>query len=106
MAPPASHHFIQETDHLQVSRQKKVDINRSATFLQNEIRKSATCQRDRTEAEEFRMETLRVEAEVREWMGRHARAASSVLASQDSGRLLAGMDVEARSLLGEDQGAK
>ena len=67
---------------------------------------SASCQRDCTEAEEFRRETLRVEAEVREWMGRDARAASSVLASQDSGRLLAGMDVEARSLLGEDQGAK
>ena len=43
-----------------------------------------------------------VEAKVREWMGRDARAASSVLASQDSGRLLAGMDVQARSLLDEE----
>ena len=30
MAPPPLHHFIQETDHLQLSRQKKVYINWSA----------------------------------------------------------------------------
>ena len=121
MAPPASHHFIQDTDHLQVSRQTRLTSICLLLILQDEIRKlerdlntlsyksssmSASYQRDRTEVEEFRRETLMVEAKVREWMGRDARVASSVLASQDSGRLLAGMDVEARSLLGEDQGAK
>ena len=63
---------------------------------------SVSCRRDCTEAAEFRRETLRVEAEVREWMARDTRAASSVLACQDSGRLLAGMDVQARSLLDEE----
>ena len=121
MAPPASHHFIQDTDHLQVSWQTRLTSICLLLILQDEIRKlerdlstlsyksssmSASYQRDRTEVEEFRRETLMIEAEVREWMGRDARVASSVLASQDSGRLLAGMDVEARSLLDEDQGAK
>ena len=100
MAPPASHHFIQDTDHLQVSRQTRLTSICLLLILQDEIRKlerdlntlsyksssmSASYQRDRTEVEEFRRETLMIEAEVREWMGRHARAASSVLACQDSG---------------------
>ena len=94
MAPPASHHFIQDTDHLQVSRQTRLTSICLLLILQDEIRKlerdlntlsyksssmSASYQRDRTEVEEFRRETLMIEAEVREWMGRDARAASSVL---------------------------
>ena len=63
---------------------------------------SASSQRDRTEAEELRRETWRMEAEVREWMARDARAASSVVAIQDSGRMLAGMETQARSGLDEE----
>ena len=63
---------------------------------------SATCQRDRSEAEDLRRETWRMEAEVREWVARDARAASSVIAIQDSGRMLAGMETQARSGLDEE----
>ena len=63
---------------------------------------SASCQRDRTEAEDLRRETWRMEAEVREWMARDARAGSSVVAIQDSGRMLAGMETQARSGLDEE----
>ena len=63
---------------------------------------SASCQRDRSEAEDLRRETCRVEAEVREWVARDARAASSVVAIQESGRMLAGMETQARSGLDEE----
>ena len=63
---------------------------------------SASCQRDCIEAEDLRRETCRVEAEVREWMARDARAASSVVAIQESGRMLAGMETQARSGLDEE----
>ena len=52
----------------------------------------------------FRRETLRVEADLREWKVRDATVAASVVASQDSGRLLAGMETQTR--VGLDQEVK
>ena len=55
---------------------------------------SESCQRDCNETEMFRRETQRVEADLREWKARDATVAASVVAIQDSGRLLAGMENE------------
>ena len=111
MAPPISQHLIQDTDHLQVCwKSNRINFDVLLIFLKDEVRKlerdlntlsykcsstSASCQRDRTEDEDLRRETWRVEAEVRDWLARDARAASSVVAIQESGRLLAGMEMQA-----------
>ena len=50
----------------------------------------------------FRRESQRVEADQREWRARDARVAASVVAHQDSGRLLAGMEAQARAGLDEE----
>ena len=63
---------------------------------------SASCQRDRTEVEKLRGEALRAEAEVRDWTARDATLASSVVALQGSGQLLAEMEVQARTGLDEE----
>ena len=63
---------------------------------------SESCQRDCNEAEVFSKETLRVEADVREWMGRDATVATLVCAIQDSGRLLAGLEMQARTGLDQE----
>ena len=49
----------------------------------------------------LRRETLRVEADVREWQWRDATVAASVIAIQDSGRLLGESEMQAR--VGLDQ---
>ena len=52
----------------------------------------------------LRRECHRVEADLREWMARDARVAASVVAIQDSSRLLAGM--ETQITVGLDQEVK
>ena len=50
----------------------------------------------------FRRETLRVEADLREWKARDATVAASVVAIQDSSRLLARMETQTRAGLDEE----
>ena len=61
-----------------------------------------SCQRDCNEVEVLRRETLRVEADLREWKARDSTVAASVFAIQDSGRLLAGMEMHARAALDQE----
>ena len=63
---------------------------------------SESCQRDFNEVEIIRRESQRVEADQREWRARDERVAASVVAHQDSGRLLAGMEAQARAGLDEE----
>ena len=50
----------------------------------------------------FRRETLRVEADLREWKARDATVAASVVAIQDSSTLLARMETQTRAGLDEE----
>merc|ERR1719341_99905 len=50
----------------------------------------------------FRRETQRFEADLREWKGRDASVAASVVAIQGSGRLLGEMEMQARSGLDQE----
>ena len=61
-----------------------------------------SCQRDCNEVEVLRRETLRVEADLREWKARVSTVAASVFAIQDSGRLLAGVETQARAALDQE----
>ena len=63
---------------------------------------SESCQRDCNEVEVLRRETLRVEADLREWKARVSTVAASVFAIQDSGRLLAGMETQERAALDQE----
>ena len=69
--------------------------HKSSTF-------SESCQIDCDEVEVFRRETLRVEADLREWKARDATVAASVVAIQDSSRLLARMETQTRAGLDEE----
>ena len=63
---------------------------------------SESCQRGYNETEDLRRDTARVEADIREVMGRDVAAAASLAARQESGRLLAGLEIQARTALDEE----
>ena len=83
----------------------KVEIRTLERDLNTLSHKSSTlsesCHRDCNKVEVLRRETLRVEADVREWQRRDATVAASVIAIQDSGRLLGESEMQAR--VGLDQ---
>ena len=62
---------------------------------------SESCQRGYNETEEMRRDTARGEADIREVIGRDVAAAASLAARQESGRLLAGLEIQARTALDE-----
>ena len=63
---------------------------------------SESCQRGYNETEEMRRDTARVEADIREVMGRDVAAAASLAARQESGRLPAGLEIQTRTALDEE----
>ena len=63
---------------------------------------SESCRRDFNEVEMFRRETQKMNADLREWKARDAVVAASVVANQDSGRLLAGMETQTRAGLDQE----
>ena len=63
---------------------------------------SESCQRGYNETEDLRRVTGRVEADIREVIGRDVAAAASLAARQESGRLLAGLEIQARTALDEE----
>jgi len=100
MVTPMSRHLVQETDCLQDEiRQLERDLN---TLSHKSSTLSESCQRDCNEVEVLRRETLRVEADLREWKARVSTVAASVFAIQDSGRLLAGVETQARAALDQE----
>ena len=63
---------------------------------------SESCQRGYNETEDLRRDTARVEADIREVIGRDVAAAASLAARQESGRLLAGLEIQSRTALDEE----
>ena len=100
MAPPLVQHLVNETDHLQDEiRQLEREYN---TLLHKSSIFSESCQRGYNETEDLRRDTARVEADIREVMGRDVAAAASLAARQESGRLLAGLEIQTRTALDEE----
>ena len=100
MAPPLVQYLVNETDHLQDEiRQLERECN---TLLHKSSIFSESCQRGYNETEDVRQDTGRVEADIREVIGRDVAAAASLAARQESGRLLAGLEIQARTALDEE----
>ena len=100
MAPPLVQYLVNETDHLQDEiRQLEREYN---TLLHKSSIFSESCQRGYNETEDVRRDTARVEADIREVIGRDVAAAASLAARQESGRLLAGLEIQARTALDEE----
>ena len=100
MAPPLVQHLVNETDHLQDEiRQLEREYN---TLLHKSSIFSGTYQRGYNETEDLRRDTARVEVDIREVMGRDVAAAASLAARQESGRLLAGLEIQSRTALDEE----
>ena len=100
MAPPLVQYLVNETDHLQDEiRQLERECN---TLLHKSSIFSESCQRGYNETKDLRQDTGRVEADIREVIGRDVVAAASLAARQESGRLLAGLEIQARTALDEE----
>ena len=100
MAPLLVRHLVDETDHLQdeirqLERENNTLLHKSSIF-------SESCQRGYNETEDLGRDTARVEADIREVMGRDVAAAASLAARQESGRLLAGLEIQCRTALDEE----